>query len=122
MYRNLLAGRCCVNSSDGFVAHNRFCYASSMKSLALLLLFSVVASAYGAAPTSDTLRTIADRYLAKQPAPILDKGFSMDEALGTQRAFVDLLKPKLGAVAGYKIGLITKAGQERFGATGPVHG
>jgi len=92
-----------------------------MKSLAILLLFSV-ASAYGAAPTPDTLRTIADRYLAKQPAPILDKGFSMDEALGAQRAFIDLLKPKLGPVAGYKIGLITKAGQERFGATGPVHG
>ena len=46
----------------------------------------------------------------------------MEEGLRAQAQLVTLLKPKLGEVAGYKIGLITKTGQERFGATGPVHG
>jgi 2-oxo-hept-3-ene-1,7-dioate hydratase len=75
-----------------------------------------------AAPSPEVIKTVADRYLAKQEAPILEKGFSMDEALRTQAQFVELLKPKLGPVAGYKIGLITKTGQERFGISGPVHG
>jgi 2-keto-4-pentenoate hydratase len=93
-----------------------------MNPLRLLLAFALVAIAHGAAPTADTLRVVADRYSAKQPAPLLEKGFSMDEALRAQAAFVDLLKPTLGVVAGYKIGLITKTGQDRFGASGPVHG
>jgi 2-keto-4-pentenoate hydratase len=91
-----------------------------MKPIFLLVLLVVATQA--AAPSADALRTVAGHYLAKQQAPILEKGFSMEEALRAQASFVGLLKPKLGDVAGYKIGLITKAGQDRFGATGPVHG
>jgi 2-keto-4-pentenoate hydratase len=93
-----------------------------MNPLQLALALTLTGIVHAAAPTPETLRDVANRYLAKEPAPILEKGFSMDEALRSQAAFVDLLKPKLGEVAGYKIGLITKAGQDRFGATGPVHG
>jgi 2-keto-4-pentenoate hydratase len=82
----------------------------------------MVLAANAASLSPETLQIVADRYLAKEPAPILEKGFSMEEALRTQAAFVELLKPKLGQVAGYKIGLITKTGQERFSASGPVHG
>jgi 2-keto-4-pentenoate hydratase len=88
----------------------------------LLALLATAMFAHAAALSPETIRLIADRYLAKEPLPILENGFSMDEALRAQKAFVELLKPKLGDVAGYKIGLITKQGQERFGATGPVHG
>jgi 2-keto-4-pentenoate hydratase len=79
----------------------------------LVALFAAAMACRGAAPSPEEIRIIADRYLTKEPAPILEKGFSMEDGLRTQAAFVALLKPKLGAVAGYKIGLITKAGQER---------
>jgi 2-oxo-hept-3-ene-1,7-dioate hydratase len=88
----------------------------------LIVLSAVTMACRAAAPSSEMLKTIADRYLAKEPAPVLEKGFSMEEGLRTQAQFVELLEPKLGPVAGYKIGLITKAGQERFGISGPVHG
>ena len=88
----------------------------------LIVLSAVTMACRAAAPSSEMLKTIADRYLAKEPAPILEKGFSMEEGLRVQAQFVELLKPKLGPVAGYKIGLINKAGQERFGISGPVHG
>jgi 2-keto-4-pentenoate hydratase len=93
-----------------------------MKPLSIALLFCFVFVGRAGGLTPETIRTIADRYLAKEPAPLLEKGFSMQEGLRDQAALVDLLKPKLGAVAGYKIGLITKQGQERFGVNGPVHG
>jgi 2-keto-4-pentenoate hydratase len=91
----------------------------------LFLLWCVLASAglcRGAAFGPETTRMIADKYLAKEALPVLEKGFSMEEGLRAQRELVKLLEPKLGPVAGYKIGLITKAGQERMGASGPVHG
>lgn len=78
--------------------------------------------AHAAPPTAGTLKVIAERYLAKSPLPLIERGFDMDEGLRTQQAFVRLLSPELGPVAGYKIGLITKANQERLGATGPVYG
>jgi 2-keto-4-pentenoate hydratase len=93
-----------------------------MKPMLLLLVFAFVQLSRADAISPETLRTIADHYLAKEPIPTLQKGFSMEEALKTQAAFVDLLKPKLGPIAGYKIGLITKQGQERMGASGPVRG
>src|SRR5687768_8229944 len=86
-----------------------------------VLFFALVLQFIHAAPPSDeTLKIIAENYLAKKPVPMLEKGFSMEEALKTQTAFVDLLSKELGPVAGYKIGLITKVSQERMGASGPV--
>src|ERR1051325_7784509 len=93
-----------------------------MKALSFIILFVVGAAVSAAELTPETIRTIADRYLAKELVPILEKGFSMEEGLRAQGALVELLKPKLGEVAGFKIGLITKQGQERFGASGPGHG
>lgn len=99
-----------------------FATLASMKPFRFFALFATAMFAHAAAPSPEMIHTIADRYLAKQPVPILENGFTMDEGLRAQKAFVELLKPKLGDVAGYKIGLITKQGQERFGATGPVYG
>jgi 2-keto-4-pentenoate hydratase len=93
-----------------------------MKSLFLIGLFTIVQICRADAISREMLRTIADRYLAKQPLPTLEKGFSMEEGLRAQAALVELLKPELGPVAGYKIGLITKQNQARMGADGPVHG
>lgn len=93
-----------------------------MKPVRFLFLCGTIAFCFGAAPTPETLRVVADRYLAKETAPLLERGFSMEEGLRAQAEFVDLLKPKLGDVAGFKVGLITKQGQERMNASGPVHG
>src|ERR1041385_3671893 len=99
-----------------------FCSVRTMNLRFLSIFLLSIVMCRAAAPSPEVIKTVAERYLAKQEAPILEKGFGMDEALRTQTQFVELLKPKLGPVAGYKIGLITKAGQERFGSSGPVHG
>jgi len=92
------------------------------KSLFLASLLCLVTLDAANAPSGEALKGIAAQYLARQPIPLQEKGFSMEEALRTQDALVHLLTPKLGPVAGYKVGLITKPNQERMGANGPVHG
>ena len=94
-----------------------------MKSRAFVFcFFAILSVAQAAPPSAETLRVISEHYLAKTALPPLEKGFSMEEGLAAQSSLVQLLTPKLGPVAGYKIGLITKQGQERMGASGPVHG
>jgi 2-keto-4-pentenoate hydratase len=93
-----------------------------MKPFRILFFAATIAFSFGAAPSPETLRMIADHYLAKEPLPILERGFSMEEGLRAQAQFVDFLKLTLGEVAGFKIGLITKQGRERMNASGPVHG
>jgi 2-keto-4-pentenoate hydratase len=39
-----------------------------------------------------------------------------------QAAFLERLRPQLGELVGYKVGLFSKAGQDRYGADGPVLG
>lgn len=78
-------------------------------------------SSFAAVPDADTLRLVAEHYLAKKEIPSLEKGFSMEEGLATQKRFVELLQKDMGPVVGYKIGLITKQAQERLDG-GPVHG
>lgn len=96
------------------------CRIARMK--ALLVVLAAAQVCWAGAFSPELTKVIAEKYLAKETLPVLEKGFSMEEALKEQAAFVELLKPKLGEVAGYKIGLITRAGQERMGASGPVHG
>ncbi|HUS36526.1 MAG TPA: hypothetical protein VM680_14335 [Verrucomicrobiae bacterium] len=89
----------------------------------LTLCFVVAAEVgFGAVFSPEMAQMMAENYLAKEPLPVLEKGFSMEEGLNAQAEFLKALKPKLGEVAGYKIGLITKEGQQRMGASGPVHG
>lgn len=93
-----------------------------MKSFCVLCLVVAFQVCWGAVFSPEMAKTIAENYLAKQPLPVLEKGFSMDEALKAQSILVKALQPNLGQVAGYKVGLITPEGQKRMGATGPVHG
>jgi 2-keto-4-pentenoate hydratase len=88
-----------------------------------LICALVFLSAIGRAqPSSAALEAAAENYLAKKPVSGLEEGFSMDEGLKAQKIFVQALSKKMGPVAGYKIGLITKPNQERMGAKGPVSG
>lgn len=93
-----------------------------MKILAFLAALVASIALHAASPDADAMRDLAKDYLAKTPLPIIEKGFSMEDALRRQGIFVDALTGAMGPGAGYKIGLITKSNQERLGANGPIHG
>ena len=69
-----------------------------------------------------TPEQIADAFLEKKTAPPLGRNLSFREALDFQKRYVELLSEKLGKPAGYKVGLVTRAGQERLGLSGPLRG
>lgn len=78
---------------------------------------------FGADPVRpEALRGLAASYLHRQPAAALPAGLSEAQALAAQEGLVRLLAPELGVRAGYKVGLVTAAGQARFGLDHPVRG
>lgn len=80
------------------------------------------AIANGAPPSAEAIRQFAEDYFAVRPSQALPKGMTQEEALQGQRDFVAKLTPKLGEPVGYKVGLVTKEAQERFGLRSPVRG
>jgi 2-keto-4-pentenoate hydratase len=87
----------------------------------LFVLLTTLAT-FAAAPSAEQLNLAAQNYLAKKPVSGFQPGFSLDDGYAAQSEFVKLISKKLGPIAGWKIGLITKPNQERLGATGPVRG
>lgn len=86
---------------------------------ALLLLAPVLA----AEPVNlRTLQNVSESYFARKPASGIPPGIAFEDALRAQKNYVQLLIPKLGPPVGYKVGLVTKAGQERYKAEHPVRG
>ena len=100
---------------------NGMLYGARMKTPATAALFIALISQAGLL-SDETIRTIAEGYLARTPLPPLDPEVRMAEALRAQAKLVDLLKPRLGPVVGYKIGLITKEAQARNKTDAPVRG
>jgi len=90
--------------------------------IVLALLVSVLPLCAAERVSGDVLKSLADRYFAKLPQSGIPSGLSYDEALEAQHRYVQLLMPKLGGTAGYKVGLVTPAGQKRFGIDHPVRG
>lgn len=86
------------------------------------LLFGAILSIHAAAPSADQLNVAAQTYLAKKPVTNIERGFTLEEGYKAQQIYVHVLARELGRPAGHKIGLITKAAQERNGATGPARG
>jgi 2-keto-4-pentenoate hydratase len=84
-----------------------------------VLGFAVVASA---APATTSADQLAGDYLAKREAQPFPRKLSMSEALRIQHAFVRALEPTLGKPVGYKVGLVTREMQERFGMESPIRG
>ena len=90
-----------------------------ISSLAALLLACLVPSIHSQEITPEQ---IAEAFLAKKPAPPLSKDLTFPEALEFQHEYIQFLCQKLGQPIGYKVGLVTRAAQERLGLTGPLRG
>lgn len=87
---------------------------------AALLLCAVAGTA--ATPSVQTIEKMAEDYFAHRELAALGKSLSMSEALAAQKSFVKRLESRLGEPVGYKVGLVTREMQERFGVDGPVRG
>ncbi|HEX7860605.1 MAG TPA: hypothetical protein VF773_09785 [Verrucomicrobiae bacterium] len=94
--------------------------ALSLSFVASILCHS--ARAAEANSTNAALKRVADAYLTKKPAPALSTGVTYQAALELQKEYVSLIQKQLGERAGYKVGIVTKAGQERLGIDHPIRG
>src|SRR3982751_1418599 len=92
-----------------------------IRALTFLLLFASL-TLDAQVPVERHLRVLVENYLAKTEVPPFPSKLTREQAEWFQNAFVEALIPKLGKPAGYKVGLITKEAQERFGADQPVRG
>lgn len=71
---------------------------------------------------SASLKEVGEAYLAKRPASGLSTGMTYQAAIQAQKEYVALLEKDLGKRAGYKVGLVTAAGQKRYNISHPVRG
>ena len=72
--------------------------------------------------SAQSIEQMVDDYFAQRETKALGKPLSMPEALVAQRGFVKRLESRLGKPSGYKVGLVTREMQERFGVEAPVRG
>ena len=87
----------------------------------LVWLASIVPGA-AALPSPKAIDTFAEDYLAVREARGFGQKLSMREALAVQQSFVRKLQPTLGKQVGYKVGLVSREAQQRFGVEAPVRG
>jgi 2-keto-4-pentenoate hydratase len=86
----------------------------------VLLVVPVLASAE--MPSEISIKTVAEAWLAKKPAPDFGVTMTMAEAAKVQEQYSALIARDLGAVVGYKAGLTNPAVQKRFNYDRPVRG
>ncbi len=72
--------------------------------------------------SSGQLEGLAEYYLAKQPASGLSTGMTYTAGLELQKQYTRILQSDLGERAGYKVGLVTPAGQQRYNISHPIRG
>ena len=89
--------------------------------VAVAVLFTAVDAAARCATEAEVAAFVAD-YLSNKPTVALAKGGAMEDALCTQAKLTRALTPHLGPVIGYKVGLTSRAVQERFGVNEPMRG
>ena len=81
-----------------------------------------VPSALAAMPSAKAIETLAEDYLSVREARGFSQRLTMPEALAVQRTFVRKLQPRLGKPVGYKVGLVTREAQQRYGVDAPLRG
>jgi 2-keto-4-pentenoate hydratase len=92
----------------------------------VLLLLSICLLPFlpvsAAMPPAGAIDKLVEDYLARREARPFAQSLSMPEALQAQKVFVRKLQPSLGKPVGYKVGLVNREMQQRFGVDGPVRG
>jgi len=81
-----------------------------------------VSSGRATMPPAWAIDTLAEDYLAVRETGGFSQRLTMPEALAVQKSFVRKLQPKLGKPVGYKVGLVTREAQQRFGVDAPLRG
>lgn len=96
-----------------------------MKRLSVLLFAagaSLCLEASAALPSSVSIERFASDFLAVRETRGFDQTLTMREALAVQQSVVRKLQPTLGKPVGYKVGLVAREMQKRFGVEAPVRG
>jgi 2-oxo-hept-3-ene-1,7-dioate hydratase len=73
-------------------------------------------------PPARAIDALTEDYLAVREARGLSQRLTLPEALAVQKNFVRKLEPRLGKPVGYKVGLVTREAQQRYGVEAPLHG
>jgi 2-keto-4-pentenoate hydratase len=85
----------------------------------VVVLLVTIAFSHGA---QDQISLMVENYFALRDVPQWTASSTYDQALRVQEAFVQQLIPKLGKPVGFKVGLISREAQSRFGIDHPVRG
>lgn len=88
----------------------------------ICFLVSDIPALRAALPSARAIDAFAEDYLAVREARGFNRSLSMREALAVQQSFVRKLQPALGRQVGYKVGLVSREMQQRFGVEAPVRG
>ena len=96
-------------------------YTHGVAAVAVFLLVSCSHVAPKNPRSSGPLDTMVEDYLAKRPIEI-SAGMPYLAALGGQKEFTEALAKRLGERAGYKVGLVTPAAQQRYNISHPIRG
>ena len=87
------------------------------------LIYIVLLAASASAGTPEQmLPTLVGNYLARKEVSFAQTAVNEEEAEWMQNAFVEALEPRLGKRVGYKVGLVTREAQQRFGTDQPLRG
>jgi 2-keto-4-pentenoate hydratase len=89
---------------------------------AALLCALFVSPARAAMPSARAIDALVEDYLAVRETRAFPQRLTASEAMAVQRSFVRKLQPKLGKPVGYKVGLVTREAQQRFGVDAPLRG
>jgi 2-keto-4-pentenoate hydratase len=89
---------------------------------ALCLLAFLVPSGLAAAPGPRAIDDWANDYLARREPRGFSAPLTMSEALKLQKEFVKRLQPEMGRPVGYKVGLVTREAQQKYGVEAPLRG
>ncbi len=89
--------------------------------IAALLLLPLLA-VRAAMPSAASIDSFAADFLAVREARSFKQPLTLREAPAVQRQFVSRLRMQLGKPVGYKVGLVSREAQKRFGLDGPVRG
>jgi len=88
-----------------------------------ILGWVILGSGCATPPTAQVnLKQLVADYYALRPTSAVGAQITLDQAQRAQNAFVRELIPRSGAPVGHKVGLVTQAAQEKYGARAPVRG